>query len=165
MSARSSETNRNKQASEQTLHALYYHLLERWNDRDAAGFAALFTPDASVVGFDGSTMNGQAEIAATLQAIFADHSTATYVGIVREVRFFTAEAALLRAVAGMCPAGQEVLNPAVNTVQSLVAIQNQGAWQIALYQNTPAQFHGRPELSQQLTDELRQALLARRRPA
>jgi len=27
---------------------------------------------------------------------------------------------------------------------------------IALFQNTPAQFHGRPELAQQLTEELRQ---------
>jgi len=27
-----------------------------------------------------------------------------------------------------------------------------------LFQNTPAQFHGRPELVQQLTEELRQLL-------
>ena len=31
-------------------------------------------------------------------------------------------------------------------------------WRIALYQNTPAQFHGRPELSRALTEELRQLL-------
>jgi hypothetical protein len=31
-------------------------------------------------------------------------------------------------------------------------------WRIALFQNTPAQFHGRPELVQQLTEQLRQLL-------
>jgi hypothetical protein len=47
------------------------------------------------------------------------------------------------------------LNPAVNAVQSLVAVKNAGEWRIALFQNTPAQFHGRPELVQELTEELR----------
>jgi len=36
------------------VEALYRTLLERWNDRDAGGFAELFTEDGSVVGFDGS---------------------------------------------------------------------------------------------------------------
>ena len=34
-----------------------------------------------------------------------------------------------------------------------------GAWQVELFQNTPAAFHGRPELSEQMTEELRQALV------
>ncbi|MGZ4033139.1 MAG: SgcJ/EcaC family oxidoreductase, partial [Tumebacillaceae bacterium] len=31
-------------------------------------------------------------------------------------------------------------------------------WQIALFQNTPAQFHGRPELVEQMTAELRELI-------
>jgi ABC-type lipoprotein export system ATPase subunit len=31
-------------------------------------------------------------------------------------------------------------------------------WQIAVFQNTPAQFHRRPELAKNMTDELRQLL-------
>jgi uncharacterized protein (TIGR02246 family) len=80
--------------------------------------------------------------------------TATYVGKIREVRFLAAEVALVRAVVGMAPPGQKALNPAANAIQSLVATKHNGAWRIALFQNTPAQFHGRPELVQQLTDEL-----------
>ena len=31
-------------------------------------------------------------------------------------------------------------------------------WQIAVFKNTPAQFHRRPELARNMTDELRQLL-------
>jgi len=90
--------------------------------------------------------------------MFADHPTAIYVGKVRGVRFLTPQVAILRAVAGMVPRGQPDLNPAVNAIQTLVAARHDGQWQIELFQNTPAQFHGRPELAQQLTEELRQLL-------
>jgi hypothetical protein len=39
-----------------------------------------------------------------------------------------------------------------------VAAREGGVWRIVSYQNTPAQFHGRPELAQALTDELQQLL-------
>lgn len=120
--------------------------------------AALVTEDGSVVGFDGSRINGRAEVEATMQVIFTDHPTAAYVGKVREVRLLAPGVALLRAVAGMVSPGQTDINPAVNALQSLVAVKRDGAWRIALFQNTPAQFHGRPELAQQLTDELWQLL-------
>ena len=58
----------------------------------------------------------------------------------------------------MVPPGQQDLNPAVNAVQTLVAAKHEGKWRIELYQNTPAQFHGRPDLAQRLTDELRKLL-------
>ncbi len=140
---------------EEAVRGLYRDLLDAWNQRSANQFAAQFEDVCNVVGFDGSLMNGRREIEAELSRIFADHVTAAYVGIVREVRFLTAEVALLRAVAGMVPPGQSDINPAVNTIQSFVAVKREGRWRITLYQNTPAQFHGRPELSQRLTDELR----------
>jgi len=68
--------------------------------------------------------------------------------------------ALLRAVAGVVPAGQSGLEPKLNAVQALVAEQRKGGWQVILYQNTPAQFHGRPDLAEGLTDELRRELSA-----
>jgi hypothetical protein len=48
--------------------------------------------------------------------------------------------------------------PAVNTIQTLVAAKHNSQWRVALFQNTPAQFQGRPELSDALTEELRQLL-------
>lgn len=140
------------------IRALYKNLLESWNRRKAADMAALFAADGSVVGFDGSQMNGQVEIAATLDQIFADHVTAAYVSKIREVRLLSNEVAIVRAVVGMVPPGQSDLNPAVNAIQTLTAVKQAGQWRIALFQNTPAQFHGRPDLAEQLTNELRQLL-------
>jgi uncharacterized protein (TIGR02246 family) len=140
------------------IRAIYRQLLDSWNSRSDEAFAALFALDGYVIGFDGSQMSGRAEIAATLGQIFADHLTAPYVSIVREVRFLSPDVAVLRAVVGMVPPGQSDINPAVNAIQTLVAIRRDGTWSIALFQNTPAQFHGRPELVQQLTEELRELL-------
>jgi uncharacterized protein (TIGR02246 family) len=133
---------------------VYQRLLDAWNRRDADAFAALFTGDGSTIGFDGSQMNGRDEIRSALRAIFADHQTATYVAIVREVRSLPNTTFLIRAVAGMTPRGGGELNPAVNAVQSAVLVDEEGQPHIALLQNTPAAFHGRPELADALTQEL-----------
>ncbi len=143
---------------ENEITALYAHFMEAWNARDADAYASFVAEDGNLVGFDGSQLNTQAEIRSTIRQIFADHQTAPYVWKVREVRFLAPDVAILRAVVGMVPLGQTDINPAVNSIQSLVATKRDNQWRITLFQNTPAQFHGRPELVQQLTDELRQLL-------
>jgi hypothetical protein len=66
-----------------------------------------------------------------------------------------AEVSLLRANAGLIPPGKDDIDPALNAVQSLVAVRKAGAWKIALFQNTPAKFDMHPEQSKALTEELR----------
>lgn len=138
--------------------ALYHALLDSWNRRDAAGYASLFLESGHVVGFDGSQMSGREQIEATLAAIFADHETGAYVGLVQEEISLAGDMALVRSVCGIVPAGASDLNPALNATQTLLARREAGDWKIVLFQNTPAQFHGRPDLAEQLTGELRQAL-------
>lgn len=130
----------------------------KFGDRRAAAFAALFTKDGSSVGFDGSSMNGREEIASTLDAIFAHHQTASYIAKIRELRSLRPDVVLPRAVVRMVPPGQEQLNPAVNAIQSVLVVEEGGEWLIALLHNTPAAFHGRPELVEQLTTELTEVL-------
>ena len=134
--------------------AVYQRLLDAWNKRRADEFAALFAADGNVVGFDGSPMNGREEVASTLASIFGDHQTATYVAKVREVRLLRPDVALLRSIVGMVPPGQAQLNPAVNAIQSVLFADQDGTWQVVLLHNTPAAFHGRPEMVEQLTAEL-----------
>jgi len=43
-------------------------------------------------------------------------------------------------------------------MQTMVAVNRAGEWRIALLQNTPAQFHGRPEMAEALTQDLRELL-------
>jgi uncharacterized protein (TIGR02246 family) len=143
---------------ESEVESLYKALLDRWNHHDAAGFASLFDENGHTVGFDGSMYDGRAEIEASLRHIFEDHVTARYVAKVREVFFLSPEVAVLRAVSGLVPPGKTEINPATNAIQTLVAVLRDSRWQIAMFQNTPAQFHGRPQLAQQLTEELRQIL-------
>src|SRR4051812_29992009 len=143
-------------ATEFPIYDLYRQLLEAWNNQDAHAFAATFAEDGSSVGYDGSPMNGLAEIEMTLSGIFTNHKTAAYVAIVREIRFLSSQVAVLRAVVGMIPPGKTELNPERNAIQSLVATFADNEWHIALFQNTPARFDGRPELSEALTQELSQ---------
>src|SRR3954454_14522724 len=123
--------------------ALYTRLLEAWNRKDASGFAAQFAHDGSTVGYDGSQMDGRTAIATELERIFADHTPATYVARVRELHPLGADAVLLRTVAGMIPPNGSAVNPERHAIQSLVATVEDGAPRIVLFQNTPAQFHGR----------------------
>jgi len=41
-----------------------------------------------------------------------------------------------------------------NSVQTVVAVLDGDTWVAALFQSTPAEFHGRPDLVQALTTEL-----------
>jgi len=143
---------------EKEVGLLYQELLKRWNKRRASEMTDLFAEDGNLVGFDGSQINGRSEARTVLSQIFANHQTAAYLGIIKEVRLLSPDVAILRAVAGMVPPGESDINPEVNAVQTLVAVKQHNNWIIALFQNTPAAFHGRPELSERLTEELRQAL-------
>lgn len=55
----------------------------------------------------------------------------------------------------MVPPGERDINPDLNAVQSMVAVQRAGRWRIAAFSNTPASFHDRPAARDRLTAELR----------
>jgi uncharacterized protein (TIGR02246 family) len=122
--------------------ALYDRLLEAWNRASADEFAAAFAAVGTVVGFDGSEHVGRDAIGAALGRIFADHTTATYVGKVRSVRPVGPEAALFRAVAGMIPPGGSARRVGPRRGTGRRSASRRDRWQVVLYQNTPAQLHG-----------------------
>jgi uncharacterized protein (TIGR02246 family) len=141
------------------VRELYAHLLQAWNGRNAEDFSALFSADGTMIGFDGTAMTGR-QIPGHLKPIFADHPTATYVAKVREARELGSGAVLLRAIAGMVPPGRRELNPALNAVQTVVAERHDDGWAVVLFQNTPAQYHGRPEVVEGQRLELQSVLLS-----
>ena len=140
---------------------LYAQLLEAWDKRNARNYALLFASDATLIGFDGSQVSDQLQIGAHVSEVFTHHQTPRYIGVVREVRSIAADVSLLRANAGLIPPGKDDIDPSLNAVQSLIAVKKGDTWKIALFQNTPAQFHMHPEQSKALTEELR--ALARHR--
>nr|WP_263325221.1 SgcJ/EcaC family oxidoreductase [Neobacillus sp. Marseille-Q6967] len=142
----------------QEIEKLYLLLIEAWNNRSAKGMAELFAVDGEMIGFDGSLVTGKDDIFDHLDPIFRDHPTAAFVTKIKNVRFLGSETAILRAIVGMVPPGKTDINPNVNAHQTLTAINVKGDWRIVLFQNTPAQFHGRPEFVEAMSDELRQVL-------
>lgn len=144
--------------SDADVRELYRRLLEAWDKRNARDFALLFAPDAGLVGFDGTQKFGQLEIGAHVSEIFTRHQTPRYVAIVREVRTVTPDVAILSAVTGLIPPDKDDINPDLNAVQTMVAVKKGDPWKIALFQNTPAALHDRPDESKKLTEDLRATL-------
>ncbi|HEX6711739.1 MAG TPA: SgcJ/EcaC family oxidoreductase [Thermoleophilaceae bacterium] len=136
------------------IEGLYRQIVDGWNDHDGDAFAAPFAADGEMIGFDGSHVQGRDAIAASMSAIFADHETAPYVVRVRDVRQLSDAAGLLLAAAGMIPPGNTELEPSRHTWQTVVAVRRDREWKVALFQNTPAQFHGRPEEVERFTADL-----------
>lgn len=137
---------------------LYQKLIDAWNRRDAQGMAELFAKRGVQIGFDGSKVIGQEEILSHLKPIFKDHPTAPFVTKVKDIRSLGTRAGILYAIAGMIPPGKKSINPEANAHQTVVVVKEDNDWRIELFQNTPAQFHGRPELIEQMTKELEQLL-------
>ena len=136
------------------IQTIYRQLIDSWNEMNSEAYAGLFTADGSIVGFDGSRANSRKEIYDHLSTIFADHAPARFVTIIREIRLLSPSVGLLRADAGMVPRNEKEINPKTNAIQSLVAVKKEQRFMIALFQNTPAAFHGRPEDAEKLTKEL-----------
>jgi uncharacterized protein (TIGR02246 family) len=113
---------------------------ENWNRHDAAGYAALFTPDADVVNVLGWHWKGRRELAARLGRAFA--------GVFRNSRLTidSVETRLLRpdvAIAhvrwsmtgAMSPDGRSQDIPQ-HGIQTQVLSRARGHWHIDAFQNT-----------------------------
>jgi uncharacterized protein (TIGR02246 family) len=146
------------------LEMLHAEILAAWNRQDAAGYADCFVEDALVIGFDGTEMNSTPEITEQLGSIFADHRVATYVRVVRSTRKLDAQTALLHAAVGMVPPDGDDVMPDRHAAQMLIGTLAHGRWRAVSFQNTPVQLHGRPEVVDALTEELR-AVMRRERNA
>jgi uncharacterized protein (TIGR02246 family) len=140
--------------SENEVKALYDKLIVGWNAHDEEAMAMPFAEDGVIIGFDGSLSSGRQTIRSEMSSIFADHETGRYAVKVRSVRALGTQAVILRAIAGLVPPGQTAINPETNSHQTVVAERQPGEWKIVLFQNTPAQFHGRPGLVADMTAEL-----------
>jgi uncharacterized protein (TIGR02246 family) len=140
--------------SENDVRALYDQLIAAWNDHDGEAMAKPFAEDGVIIGFDGSISSGRETIGAEMSNIFADYETARYAVTVQSVRPLGPQAMILRAIAGLVPPGQTAINSETNSHQTLIAEEQPGQWRIVLFQNTAAQFHGRPQLVEEMTREL-----------
>ncbi|TFV53113.1 SgcJ/EcaC family oxidoreductase [Blastococcus sp. TF02A-35] len=142
------------------IRSLYADFVDGWNRRSGAAVAAGFADDGDIIGFDGSHHRGRLSIAADLRQVFAGHETPAYVAVVRSVRPVAPGVAILVAHAGMIPPGANDLDPDLNAVHTMVAVdEGRGRWRISLFQATPAAWHQHPDEREALTEELRGLLI------
>jgi uncharacterized protein (TIGR02246 family) len=146
---------------EAAIRSLYFQMIDSWNKGSGDDFAAPFAEDVDLVGFDGTHLKGRQEIASFHQRLFDTFVKGSrLVGKIRNVRFLTPDVAIMHAVGGTIMAGQTDIEPERNSIHTLVVIKGNGnhKWSIAAFQNTQAQYIGRPVISQALTEELRKEL-------
>ena len=138
------------------IQALYQQKIDGWNAGNGNAFAAPYTEDSDYIGFDGTYLKGRQEIASFHQILFDKFLKGSHlVGKIRSIRFPTSDIAIIVAVGGTVMVGQSDIDPERNSVHMLVAIKQNANWRFTAFQNSRAQFIGRPEEAQALTDELR----------
>src|SRR4026207_1773088 len=62
--------------AERATRELSERLIEAWNKRNARDFALAFASNGSIVGFDGSQVDGQLEIGAHISGVASHHQPA-----------------------------------------------------------------------------------------
>jgi uncharacterized protein (TIGR02246 family) len=123
---------------EAAVRDVYQQLMDAWNRGSGAAFAAVFTADGDLVGFDGTHLSGRQEIAAFHQRLFDKWLKGSrLVGRVTDVRFLGPDAAMMHAVGGTVLRGKQAPAPERDSIQTLVATrQAEGDWRLAAFQNT-----------------------------
>ena len=132
------EAAANDSAEEAAVRALYQQLMDGWNQGSGDAFAAVFTEDGDLVGFDGTHLKGRQEIAPFHQQLFDKWLKGSrLVGQVKDVRLLHPDVALMHAVGGTVLRGKSEPVPERDSIQTLVATRQDGEWRLAAFhQNT-----------------------------
>jgi uncharacterized protein (TIGR02246 family) len=127
----------NHSADEAAVRALNQEVMNGWNQGSGDAFAAAFTEDGDLVGFDGTHFKGRQEIAPFHQQLFDKWLKGSrLVGEVKDVRFLSPDVALMHAVGGTVMRGKTDPVPERDSIQTLVAMRQDGEWRLAAFQNT-----------------------------
>ena len=152
------ETKANHSADEAAVRALYQQLMDGWNQGSGDAFAAVFTEDGDLIGFDGTHFKGRQEIAPFHQQLFDKWLKGSrLVGEVKDARFLSPAVALMHAVGGTVMRGKSEPSPERDSIQTLVATRQDGEWRLAAFQNTrlhPMDSSAGPFLVWTLSDQL-----------
>ena len=126
------------------LRVLYVATMDGWNSGSGAAFAAPFTDDVDFVAFDGTRFRGRDELVRFHDPLFATHLRGTrLVGGVTDIRFLGADVAIVHASGSMIPRGATHAAPERDSIQTLVAVKQEGRWSFAAFQNTRVRPIGR----------------------
>lgn len=124
-------------ADEAAVRGLFGQMIGGWNGGGGEEFAAAFAEDGDLIAFDGTRFRGRAEISAFHQELFDRWMKGTrLVGRIEGVRFLGPDVALMHAVGGTVMRGKTRPSPERDSIQTYVAVRENGGWRLAAFQNT-----------------------------
>ena len=123
-------------ADEHAIRALLEQMNASWNRGDGAGYGSVFTTDADYVAIEGSHYEGREAIVNAHQHLFDSHFKGSRLeGELKGIRSLSPDIALVHRVGSlMMPGEPSPTEPA--SIQTLIAVRQDGAWQFAALQNT-----------------------------
>lgn len=122
---------------ELAIRRLFQALLDAWGAGDATAYAALFTEDADYIAFDGVNQKGRAAILAGHQPLFERFLKGSrLVGEITGIRFPCPDVALIHTTGNTVLAGKTRPSPERASVQTFVAVKQDGEWRFTAFHNT-----------------------------
>jgi uncharacterized protein (TIGR02246 family) len=126
------------------LHDLYGRTMAGWNQGSGEAFAASWADDGHLVAFDGTHFTSRAEIARFHEELFHSHLEGTrLVGRVTGVTFPAPDVAVFHARGNTVMAGATEPAPERDSIQTMVAVRQDGEWRLVAFQNTRVRPMGR----------------------
>lgn len=114
----------------QAMQALYRHIVELWNQRNAADLARCFDLEGELITPDGRSARGREAIHELLRAMFQDASVPRYAVEEARTRKISFHAGILCARVSAGDAG--------HVVHSMVACSEYDEWLVELFQASPS---------------------------
>jgi uncharacterized protein (TIGR02246 family) len=133
----SATTSERPDGERAALRAVLHRQLKAWDRNDPDAFAALFTRRTQFVIGDGTLLRSRAELRAYMREGFEHflkgaRAEAPIIGI----RFLAPDVAVVHTRGGLLLPGDAEVPPERRGIQVNVMTKRQGAWRIAVYQNT-----------------------------
>jgi len=124
-------------AVESKLQSLVQRVLAAWERGDGRALAAEFADDGDIVFFEGSCLQGRAQIEAVMQHLFETTLRGTRcLAQVKALRFVTPEVALIQTLGGVAFPEETEIPVERCSIQTFVAVRIRGIWSVASFQNT-----------------------------
>jgi uncharacterized protein (TIGR02246 family) len=118
-------------AAEVTIRGFIGDMVSAWNRGSGEGFAVHFADDADFIAFEGTHLQGRAQIVAFHQQLFDTVLEGTRLwGEPKFVHVVHPRLALMHAVAGMTLAGEAKASPSRDSMQLFVVTRDQETWRI-----------------------------------
>lgn len=113
-------------------------VMDAWRDQDARAFADTFVEDGTMM-IPGQYVTGRENIAAFMAAAFqGPYKDTRVVGAPIDVKVLADGVVVLVTEGGVIPAGEDSLPERAEVRATWVATDADGAWRLAVYQNSPA---------------------------